>query len=270
VLTGYEWDFDYDGVTFTPDASGATVQRAFSSTGPKTVALKVYEAMPGGGPATGGYDIVSRTVTVNAPPTAGVQISSPNPFVGDAVTFSSTAADSDGPIASQTWDLDGDGQFDDASGPVVSKSYATAGRRTVQLRVTDSKGAVATASGVVDVRTRPLGVLSRFRVRLGVLVSEEFTRVKRLFVRAPAGATVTVRCKAKKCPKKVVKRSKGRTIRVKSFEKRLKAGTKVIVTVTKAGFIGEQATYTLRRGKAPKRVDSCLLPGAKKTSKCPS
>ena len=57
-LTGYEWDFDYDGVTFTADAGGPSVSRGFSSAGPKTVALRVSEAMPGGGPATG-FAIVS-------------------------------------------------------------------------------------------------------------------------------------------------------------------------------------------------------------------
>ena len=270
-LTGYEWDFDYDGVTFTADAAGPSASRGFSSAGPKTVALRVSEAMPGGGPATGGFAIVSRTITVNAPPTAGMRISPVDPFVGDAATLSSTAADPDGPIVSHTWDLDGDGQFDDAAGPVVSKTYPTAGRRTVQLRVTDSKGAVATASGAIDVRTRPAVALSVFKVQLGVAVGEDFTDVIRLRVRAPGGTLLTVRCKGKGCPKRAVKtRSKGRLIRFKTLERRLRPGAKLIVTGTKAGFIGEQTTYTIRPGKQPKRVDRCLMPGAKKATRCPA
>ena len=270
-LTGYEWDFDYDGVTFTADAAGPSVSRGFSSAGPKTVALRVSEAMPGGGPATGGFAVVSRTITVNAPPTAGMRISPADPFAGDAATLSSTAADPDGPIVSHTWDLDGDGQFDDAAGPVVSKTYSTAGRRTVHLRVTDSKGAVATASGSIDVRTRPAATFSVFKVQLGVAFSEDFTEVIRLRVRAPGGTLLTVRCKGKGCPKRAVKtRSKGRLIRFKALERRLRPGAKLIVTGTKAGFIGEQTTYTIRPGREPKRVDRCLMPGAKKATRCPA
>jgi len=270
-LTGYEWDFDYDGVTFTADAAGPSVSRGFSSAGPKTVALRVSEAMPGGGPATGGFAIVSRTITVNAPPSAGMRISPADPFVGDAATLSSTAADPDGPIVSHTWDLDGDGQFDDAAGPVVSKTYSTAGRRMVHLRVTDSKGAVATASGTIDVRTRPAAAFSVFKVQLGVAVGKAFTDVIRLRVRAPAGTMLTVRCRGKGCPKRAVKsRSKGRLIRFKPLERRLRPGAKLIVTGTKAGFIGEQTTYTIRPGREPKRVDRCLMPGAKKATRCPA
>lgn len=272
-LTGYEWDFNYDGVTFTPDAAGQSVTHGFSSAGPRTVALKVHEAMPGGGPATGGYAIVSRTITVNAPPTAGMQISPPNPFVRDSFTISSTATDPDGPITAHHWDLDNDGQFDDASGPVISASYRSAGHRTVRLQVTDSKGAVATAFGTVDVRTRPAVAFPVFKVQIGVAYSRSFTDVKRLKVRAPAGTTVTVRCKGKRkgCPKRTVQksRSKGRFIRFKALERRLKPGAKLIITGTKAGFIGEQTTYTIRPGKEPKRVDRCLMSGAKKAIRCP-
>ena len=221
----------------------------------------------------GGFAIVTGTVTVNAPPSAALRVSSANPFVGEAVTISSTAVDPDGPITSHNWDLDGDGQFDDAAGAVVSKTYSTAGRRTVQLRVTDSKGAVATASGVVDVRTRPLTVLSGFTIDIKGSLSGSFTRLKRLSVQAPAGAIVMVKCKGKDCPKaakSAIKRSKGRAIRFKVLEKRLRAGTKVIVTATKTGFIGKQATFTMRSGKEPKRVNRCLLPGAKRATTCPA
>ena len=44
----------------------------------------------------------------------------------------------------------------------------------------------------------------------------------------------------------------------------------MIVTGTKAGFIGEQTTYTIRPGREPKRVDRCLMPGSKKATRCPA
>ncbi len=267
AIATLEWDFDFDrSGQFSTDAVGASVSHAFGGAGAKSIALRVTEV-------GGGFAIVTGTVVVNAPPSAALRVSSANPFVGEAVTVSSTAVDPDGPIVSHTWDLDGDGQFDDAAGPVVSKSYSTAGRRTVHLRVTDSKGAVATASGAIDVRTRPAAAFSVFKVQLGVAFGETFTDVIRLRVRAPAGTMLTVRCKGKGkgCPKRVVKsRSKGRLIRFKALERRLRPGAKLIVTGTKAGFIGEQTTYTIRAGREPKRVDRCLMPGAKKATRCPA
>jgi PKD repeat protein len=268
-LTAYEWDFNYNGVTFTADAAGHTVTQGFSSAGPKTVALRVSEAMPGGGPATGGHDITSRTITVNAPPTAGLRISPQTPFVADPITISSTSVDSDGPIARQDWDLDGDGQFDDASGPVVSTSYPRAGQRRIGLRVTDGRGAVATASGVINVRTRPLATLTAL-IRLRFGYGEDFTEVSRLTVKAPRGVLVTVKCKGKGCPKKSSKRGKGKLIRFKTLERRLLPGVKLTVTVAKTGFIGRETTFTIRSGRPPKRVDRCIKPGAKRAISCPS
>jgi PKD repeat protein len=270
VLTGYEWDFNYDGASFSPDATGQTVTHSFTSTGAKTVALRVSERMPGGGPATGGFGIVARTVTVNAPPIAALRISPPNPFVGEAATITSTARDPDGPIASQSWDLDGDGQFDDGTGPVVSMAYPTAGARGIHLRVTDSRGAVATASGVIDVRLRPLVELPRVVIGIEASVRGRFTRLRRLRVKAPVGAMVTVKCRPKGCPKLPARRGTGRVVRFKALERRLRAGVKVIITVTKPGFIGKQTTYTMRRGRGPKRVDLCVVPGAGRATSCPS
>ena len=54
------------------------------------------------------------------------------------------------------------------------------------------EGAVATASGVVDVRTRPLAMLSGVLIRLNGSVIGGFTRVARLTVKASRGATVKV------------------------------------------------------------------------------
>jgi PKD repeat protein len=269
-LTSYEWDFDYDGATFTPDATGPSVTRGFSSAGPKTVALRVREAMPGGGPATGGHDIASRTITVNAPPTAGLRISPQSTFVDEAITISSTSVDPDGPIARLEWDLDRDGRFDDAAGAVVSTSYAAAGRHAVSLRVTDSKGAVATATGVATVRTRPLVMLSGVLIRLNGAVAGEITHIARLTVKAPRGAKVKVKCKGKGCPKQTVKRGRGRTIRFKALERGLPAGIKLTILVSKPGFLGRQTTFTMREARRPKRVDLCLAPGAKRARACPS
>jgi large repetitive protein len=265
-ITNVEWDFDYNRATgaFTPDAAGASVTHAFPSAGEKSVAIRVTE-----GPA-GGFDIEPGTVVVNAPPRASFTVAPSNPFAGDSTTISSTSMDPDGPLVAQDWDLDADGQFDDASGPVVSARYLKPGRHEIRLRVTDSKGAVATASGAVDVQKRPLLLLPDVVIDINGSVAGAFTTVKLLRVRAPKGTKVLVMCKGKGCPKKVSKRGKGRALRFKAFERRFKAGTKLIVRTTKPGFIGRQATFVMRSGKRPKRVDRCMFPGATTARKCPA
>jgi PKD repeat protein len=274
-ITGYEWDFSYDGTTFNREASGASVSHAFSSPGPKTVALKVTEAQPGGGPQTGGFDIFARTVTVNAPPQAGFHVAPENAFVGDSVTLSSTSFDSDGSLPRQEWDLDNDGQFDDANAAVVSARFGRPGTYPLKLRVTDSRGASSTASGRVIVQSRPVPPL---QVLPGVEVEARFrlfarnTRVKFLRVRAPAGSKVSVRCLGKKnCPKRLTKMSKGpKKLQFKKLQRTFRPRTKLIITVTKGGFIGKQTTYTMRRRKPPIKRSLCLAPGAKKANACPS
>jgi PKD repeat protein len=262
-ITGIAWDFDFSlSGQFGVDASGASVKRAFTSPGAKSVALRVTEE-------GGGFAIVTTTVVVNAPPRAGFNVAPANPFAGDQTTILSTSMDPDGPLVAQQWDLDADGQFDDASGPLVTAKYLNPGRHEIRLRVTDSKGAVATASGAVDVQKRPLLLLPDVVIDINGSVTGAFTRVALLRVRAPAGTTVVVICQGKGCPRKVSKRGNGRPLRFKAFERRLRAGTKLIVRVTKPGFIGRQSTWTMRSGKRPKRVNRCLFPGARKATKCP-
>ena len=105
-ITGIERDFNYDRSTdtFTPDASGTSATNSFPSSGRKTVAIRVTE-----GPS-GGSGVVVGTVTVNALPAAGFDVSPTRLFAGDVVTFSSSAQDPDGPLAKQEWDQHHDGR----------------------------------------------------------------------------------------------------------------------------------------------------------------
>ena len=61
------------------------------------------------------------------------------------MTFTSTSSDPDGSIASHAWDLDNDGEFDDARGE-RHDSFPTPGTKTVRLRVTDDQGAPTVAT----------------------------------------------------------------------------------------------------------------------------
>ncbi|HEY7455403.1 MAG TPA: PKD domain-containing protein [Thermoleophilaceae bacterium] len=273
-ITAIEWDFNYDRSTdtFTPDASGASVTHAFPSSGRKTVAIRVTE-----GPA-GGSGVVVGTVTVNALPSAGFSVSPTRPFARDVVTFSSSAQDPDGPLAKQEWDLDNDGRFDDAAGPVVLGKFAKPGMYTLALRVTDSVGARAVSSRQIRVRARPLALLD-VDVAINGLLHGMRTEITSLVVLAPRGATVRVTCVAagtartraagcSKALKRVVR--KRRRLRFRGAERVLTAGTKLVIRVTKPGHLGVQVTYTMRAGNRPRRVDRCFTPGAKQTTRCPA
>jgi hypothetical protein len=269
-ILSYEWDFDYDPTKdqFDRDAAGVTPTHSFATAGTKTVALRVTET-------DGGVDIVrnDEPLVVNAPPRAGFHVAPGEAFVGDGVTLSSTSVDPDGRLERQDWDLDGDGQFDDANAQVVSANFVNPGLHRLALRVTDLRGATATATGQVMIRTRPIPptpLLTGVLVELRAAVYAKFTKVRGLLVRAPKGAKIAVRCKGKGCPKVVTKVSKGsKKLRFKKLQRNFKPGRKLIVTVTKKGFIGKQTSWTIRRRKAPLRKDLCMNPGVKKASACP-
>ena len=57
-------------------------------------------------------------------------------MAGDAVDFTSTPPDPDGPITKYALDLDGDGDYadDNASDRLASKTFTKAGQHTVRLR----------------------------------------------------------------------------------------------------------------------------------------
>jgi hypothetical protein len=48
----------------------------------------------------------------------------------------------------------------------------------------------------------------------------------------------------------------------------LRAGVRLEVFVTKRGMIGKYTRFRIRRGKAPARLDRCLVPGVKKPVRC--
>lgn len=87
----------------------------------------------------------------NQPPSASFTYSPESPEVRETVTFTSTSSDPDGSVASQTWDLDNDGEFDDASGATASRSFAKKGTYVVRLRVVDDRAASSVASRSVTV-----------------------------------------------------------------------------------------------------------------------
>ncbi len=89
-----------------------------------------------------GTDLPVATFTTN--PDGPVPTNTP-------ITFTSTATDSDGTITNTRWDLNGDDDYDDATGASVTHTFATAGDHSVRMKVTDDELGVKTRTVIVHV-----------------------------------------------------------------------------------------------------------------------
>jgi len=88
----------------------------------------------------------------------------------------------------------------------------------------------------------------------------------------PRGAKVRARCRGGGCPKGLVTstaQTSGRTIRLRTFERRLSVGATIEVYVTRTGRLGKYTRWRIARGKAPLRSDKCVRSFGGKTSTCP-
>jgi PKD repeat protein len=230
------------------------------------------------------------TGVIDGPPSASFT-ASPNPAgLGQSVSFNSTSSDPDGDSLAHAWDLDGDGEFDDGTGTFASRSYNQPGTRAVSLRVTaGGKSAVATVNVVIQtVAGQPGGgggggggqggagatkLMSPFPVvAIAGRLTSKGARVSRLSVKGPPGAAVLVRCRGRGCPAGVARAKVGSsgTVRLKRFQRSLRAGVVLEILVTKPGVVGKYTRFRIRRRRPPLRTDACVQPGATRASACPS
>ncbi len=147
ALVLYEWDFDYDGVTFSVDSTGLNVSTSYPD-GPAlyTVALRVTDE--DGGVST--LDSIQVTVE-NLPPTAD----SGGPYVGAVdtpVTLTGSGDDVSADTLSYAWALNDDLTFDQ-SGQTVTYTWRVSGTHTVVLQVSDEDGGVTTSTTTVQVNS---------------------------------------------------------------------------------------------------------------------
>lgn len=281
-IAGYRWDLDGDGLFETDTGTNPSAARSYAQPGPVTVSLQVTSTK-------GGVVVASRVVNVgNRLPKSSFTFAPAAPAVYEPVTFTSTATDPEGRIADLSWDLNGDGVYDNGSGPTVLRTFDRPGSYVIGLRVTDSAGGtgflvrtISVASGVGSL-TQPkaspgLRLLNPFPVvRIAGRLTSRGTRVRLLRVEAPRGTQIAITCSGPRCPFARQVRVAGsapgaraaRRIRVRRLERLLRPGVVVSVFVTSPDAIGKYTRFRIRRHKAPARVDKCLRPGSSSPVSC--
>jgi PKD repeat protein len=93
---------------------------------------------------------------VNGNPTADFTFTQPV-RANEQATFTASSTDPDDQNLTNEWDLDNDGEFDDASGSSVPWTFTSQGDHTVRLRTTDGPdGGSSIATKVVNVKGPPV------------------------------------------------------------------------------------------------------------------
>ena len=153
----FTWDFG-DRTLVRTGRGLSTITHTFATPGTYRIRLHVADSVRGG-------SVLDKTLTVleagapNLPPTARFSVVPAVPAVGQSVRLDgSLSSDPEGPLARFEWDLDGNGSFETNGGrsPATSTSFATPGEKFIVLRVTDERGATATARRVINVLREPL------------------------------------------------------------------------------------------------------------------
>jgi hypothetical protein len=152
-IASYQWDLDNDGQY--DDATGITATFNSTADGVFTVAVRVTDD-------DGAWNTDTAAVTVvNVAPTAEAG----GPYSGSEgsnITLSASGSTDPGSdIASYQWDLDNDGQYDDATGLTTTFNSPNEGIFTVGLRVTDDDGASGTDTAAVTVFKASVQVVAR-------------------------------------------------------------------------------------------------------------
>jgi hypothetical protein len=95
------------------------------------------------------------------------------------------------------------------------------------------------------------------------------TKLTRVTVNAPRGTRIRIACKGRGCPYRR-KALAAKLLRVRSLQRTYRPKAKIEIRVTQPRKIGKYTRLTTRRGKAPLRIDRCLMPGKTRPVKCPT
>ena len=137
------------------DATGTTATKTFATAGSYTIRAQATNS-DGPGPVS------SQTITVvaDSAPTVSFSYSPASITAGAPVTFTATAASTDGsPVSSVSWDLNS-GNFGDATGTTATKDFLTTGSYTIRVQATNAEGLTAVSSQTITVAPAAGSILS--------------------------------------------------------------------------------------------------------------
>ncbi len=140
TIDSYAWSFG-DG----DSGSGAAPTHTYTASGTYTATLTVTDDQ-------GATDIASVSIVVtdrpNVLPTASISADTTSGLMPLTINFTANASDSDGTVTRYVWDF-GDQSSSYTANP--SHIFATSGRFTVSLRVTDNDGGETTVEKTITV-----------------------------------------------------------------------------------------------------------------------
>ena len=140
AIQRYSWDFNGDGVFEGSDITANSYTWKYNEPGDYNVTLSVVDVNNN---EMNGSVIIH---ILNKPPKIKVESTPSNGEIPLLVKFVVNAEDSDG-IALYEWDFDGDGVYDyNTTSNTAEYNYTKIGTYQANLKVTDSKGTVATYS----------------------------------------------------------------------------------------------------------------------------
>jgi hypothetical protein len=143
--------------------------------------------------------------------------------------------------------------FDVAAAPVATPVPTTG--QVLHQTATSKKARMIRPKPVVRVRGR---------------LTANGARITSMTVKAPRGVKITASCTGSGCPTHRFSRTAARLTHLSTFERVLRAGTRITIRISKpGGYISKVTVLEIRRGSAPMRRDGCLWPAKKKLQRCP-
>jgi hypothetical protein len=153
-------------------------------------------------------------------------------------------------------------------------------RLRVRVTAVSDAGSSAQDSALTSVVTAPLGVIAPgqappelMRPFPSVRIKGYFTRsgavLQLVTVRGPRVARIALTCWGRDCPFRERDRPLRRRVRIRALERSFRAGTRIVIRVTKARRIGKHTRIVIRAGRPPARRDRCLMPGSLTPMQCP-
>ena len=144
AIAAYAWDFDNNGSY--DNGTGATAQYLFGGAGTYVVGLQVTSD-------SGCVSLTHGSVIVNPNPTANFSFT--EVCQGDSTHLTGSGTVTSGSIVSYAWELNGDAQYNDATGASIYNEFINAGNYQVGLRVTTNKGCATDTVGLVVIAPIP-------------------------------------------------------------------------------------------------------------------